>query len=223
MPSIGLLNEKPLHAALKQWCARPGDAVETVVDGYVIDIVRGDLLVEIQTRNLAKMKMKLAALVASHQVRVICPVAKERWIVKPAPSGGTTRRKSPATGRLEDVFAELVSVAGVLPHPNLSVEVLLIREEEARRREPGRHWRRRGWVTQERRLLDVLERRLFEGPADWRPLVPQGLGAFTASELAEATGMTGTAAQQMAYYLRALGVILLIGRRGRANLYTIAV
>jgi hypothetical protein len=78
-------------------------------------------------------------------------------------------------------------------------------------------------VTQERRLLDVLERRLFEGPADWRPLVPQGLGAFTASELAEATGMTGTAAQQMAYCLRALGVILLIGRRGRANLYTIAV
>lgn len=48
-PGIGRLNEGPLHAALKRWCARPGDRLEAVVDGYVIDIVRADLLLEIQT------------------------------------------------------------------------------------------------------------------------------------------------------------------------------
>ena len=45
---IGTLNEKPLHAGLKEWVARPGDAFEQPVDGYVIDIVRDDLLIEIQ-------------------------------------------------------------------------------------------------------------------------------------------------------------------------------
>ena len=40
MTGIGLLNEKPLHASLKQWYARPGDRFEVPVDGFVIDIVR---------------------------------------------------------------------------------------------------------------------------------------------------------------------------------------
>ena len=40
MSGIGLLNEKPLHASLKQWYARPGDRFEVPVDGYVIDLSR---------------------------------------------------------------------------------------------------------------------------------------------------------------------------------------
>ena len=53
MSRIGLINEKPLHASLKQWYARPGDRFEVPVDGFVIDIVRDNLLIEIQTRNFA--------------------------------------------------------------------------------------------------------------------------------------------------------------------------
>jgi hypothetical protein len=40
--NIGLLNEKPLHAALKDWYARPEDRFEVSVDGFVIDVVQGD-------------------------------------------------------------------------------------------------------------------------------------------------------------------------------------
>ena len=39
MSGIGLLNEKPLHASLKKLYTQPGDQIETVVDGFVIDIV----------------------------------------------------------------------------------------------------------------------------------------------------------------------------------------
>ena len=63
MPNgVGTLNEKPLHAALKERLALPGDRFEVDVDGYVIDIVRGDCLIEIQTRNVSAIKRKLAAL-----------------------------------------------------------------------------------------------------------------------------------------------------------------
>ena len=48
MTSIGSLHEKSLHAALKAWCLQPGDHTEVPVDGYIIDIVRGDLLIEVQ-------------------------------------------------------------------------------------------------------------------------------------------------------------------------------
>ncbi len=44
-PHIGTLGERSLHAALKEWYAEQGDLLEREVDGYVIDIVRGDLLV----------------------------------------------------------------------------------------------------------------------------------------------------------------------------------
>jgi hypothetical protein len=53
MPGIGLLNEKPLHASLKAWYAQPEDRFEVPVEEFVIDIVRDDLLLEIQTSNLA--------------------------------------------------------------------------------------------------------------------------------------------------------------------------
>ena len=67
-PEIGTLNEKPLHAALKDWYAQPGDQFEVSVDGFVVDLVRGDLLVEVQTGNFAAIKRKVKALVKLYNV-----------------------------------------------------------------------------------------------------------------------------------------------------------
>lgn len=41
------------------------------VDGYIIDIVRGDLLIEVQTRNFSALKAKLLTLTAKCPVRLI--------------------------------------------------------------------------------------------------------------------------------------------------------
>ena len=206
MTGIGLLNEKPLHASLKEWYAQPEDQFEVAVDGFVIDIVRDDLLLEIQTANFASIKSKLKNLARSHQIRLIYPIAQEKWIVKLAQDegGGTTRRKSPKRGRLEDLFREMVSFPQMLTDPNLSLEV-----------------RRRGWVTEERRLLEVGEQRLYEEPADWREFLPQELETFTARELAEAIGIRRQLAQKMVYCLRQARVVELIGKQRRAHLYRV--
>lgn len=222
MSGIGLLNEKALHASLKQWYARPGDRFEVTVGGFVIDIVRDDLLIEIQTGNFASIKAKLTRLVDSHQVRLIYPIAQERWIVRSSSdrNGGLIRRKSPKRGRWEDLFREMVSIPQLLANPNFSLEVLLIREEETRRFEGKRQWRRGGWAIDVRRLLDVVDRRVFQS-ADWRGCLPVGLELFTASDLATATDTRSDLAQKMAYCLRQGHVIELIGKRGRANLYRV--
>jgi len=221
MSGIGLLNEKPLHASLKQWYARPGDRFEVGVAGFVIDIVRGDLLIEIQTRNFAAIKAKLTTLVGSHQVRVIYPIVQERWIVRTTRDDDrrVIRRKSPKRGRWEELFREMVSIPQLLANRNFSLEVLLIREEETRRYEGKRQWRRRGWAIDARRLLAVLDRRLFHGTADWRGCLPAGLESFTARDLATALDTRTDLAQKMAYCLHKGSVTELIGRRGRANLY----
>ena len=223
MSRIGLLNEKPLHASLKQWYARPGDRFEVPVNGFVIDIVRDDLLIEIQTRNFASINSKLCRLTRSYEVRLVYPVVLEKWIVRSDSGGITIRRKSPKRGRLEDLFRELVSIPQLLAHPNFSLEVLMIREEEMRRFDGKRkRWRRRGWVIEGRRLVDVMDRRLFGKSADWLAFVPDGLQSFTTKDLATIADTDRDLAQKMAYCLRHARMIELIGRQGRANLYRVA-
>lgn len=220
MSGIGLLNEKPLHASLKRWYARSGDRFEVPVDGFVIDIVRDDLLIEIQTGNFAAIKSKLNHLVRSHRVRLIYPIVHEKWIVRVA-NGGAVRRKSPKRGRLENLFRELVSIPQLLSHPNFSLEVLMTREEELRRYAGKRAWRRRGWVIEGRRLLEVMDQRVFGETADWLRFLPDGLESFTTSDLATRMETRRDLAQKMAYCFREGKMIELIGKHGRANLYRV--
>lgn len=220
MSPIGLLNEKPLHASLKQWYAQPGDQFEVPIDGFVIDIVRDNVLLEIQTRHFGAIKSKLARLVCSHRVRLIYPIAQEKWIVSIADGNGAgTRRRSPKRGRVEDLFREAVGIPQMLAHQNFSLEVLLTREEETRRYEGRRRWRTRGWVIKERRLLDVIDRRLFETPASWLALVPMRNQPFTSRDLAQAIGVRVDLAQKMTYSMRHAGFLQQVGKRRQAVLY----
>ncbi|MGH7287475.1 MAG: hypothetical protein ACREI8_05590 [Myxococcota bacterium] len=221
---IATLNEGPLHAALKAWYARNGDRLEVPVEGRQIDIVRGDLLIEIQTSNLAALRRKLETLIEDHPVRLVHPVALEKWILRI--DGDTQRvlgrRRSPRRGKLEDAFKELVSLAKLLAHPDFSCEILLTREEEVRINEPGRAWRRHGWVIVERRLIDVVDTHLFCDRSDLRRILPPDLPArFTTADLADALRIASNLAQKMAYCLREAGAIAVEGKRGNARTYRV--
>ena len=220
---IGLLNENPLHSALKKFYAQYDERFEVKVDGFVIDIVRGDLLIEIQTGNFSSIKRKLFKLVVNHPVRLVYPIACEKWIIKLTKEGEgqTKRRKSPKRGAVEDLFKELVSFPELLLNPNFSLDVVLIQEEDVRRYNGKRGWRRRGLVTEERRLLKVVEQRLFEKPTDVGALIPKGLSKlFTTSDLAEAMKRPRWFAQKMTYCLRKMMVIVQVGKQDRSVLYS---
>ncbi len=220
---IGTLNEKPLHAALKEYYALPGDQFEVPLEGFHIDLVRGGLLVEFQTGNFGAMKRKLAALLASHPVRLVYPIAAEKWIVKVDGEGKTlSRRKSPKRGCVDDVFNELVYLPALLASDHFSLEVLMIQEEEARRHDK-RKWRRAGWATAERRLIDVVDRWIFDRPADLADLLPSNLPEeFTTADIATGLGKPISLAQKMAYCLRHSGALAATGKRGRSTLYRLA-
>ncbi len=222
---IGTLNEKPLHDALKRWYSQPGDIFEVPLDGSVIDIVRGDLLIEIETKNFSSIKRKLEKLTTNHPVRLVYPIPQTKWITKlnlsdgePAP---VSRRKSPRRGTFEDVFYELVRLPKLLRNPNFSLELLLIEEEEVRRFDGVRGWRRRGWATEERKLLRVVDRRVFNTPADMQAFIPVTLAEpFSVADLAAATGINRKLAGKMVYCLRAMGCITQTGKTGNAILYS---
>lgn len=225
MNQIGTLGESSLHAALKQWYLRPGDQLEVSVEGAIIDIVRGSLLIEIQTRNLASIKRKLAKLSATHHIHLVFPIAREKWIVRldKKHSKQISRRKSPKHGRIEDLFIELVSIAPLLRATNLMLEIAFIREEEvwsqAKTHRRTSRWRS-GWARHDRRLIEVIEQRVFESPRDFMSVLPANLPSqFTNHELAHALGRPRYLAERMTYCLRQMGVLEVIGKRGRSFLF----
>ncbi len=218
--TIGSLNETPFHAELKRRLAPPGSRFEVDVDGYVVDVVADDLLIEIQTRNVAGMRPKLAALLPDHRLRLVLPVAERKWIVRCFEDGTRTRRRSPRHGRLEDVFRELVSIPDLLSHPNFEIEVALTEQEELRRHHPGKAWRRRGWVVVGRELVAVRERRRLVEPSDLLAFLPPALpDPFGTADLATLGNFPRRTAQEAAYCLRALELITPVGKAGNAVLY----
>ena len=131
--SVGVLNEGPLHASLKEWYRRPGDHVEQPLEGFVIDLVREDILVEIQTGGFSAMRKKFDHLLDRHPIRLVHPIASEKWVVKVDSQGeNVSRRKSPKRGVAADVCSELVSFPSLLSHPNFTLEVVMVHVDEVR-------------------------------------------------------------------------------------------
>jgi hypothetical protein len=221
---IGTLNEGALHAQLKHWYAQPGDRTEQKVDGYVIDLVRGGLLVEIQTGGFAPLRRKLEVLLESHAVRVVAPIAVSRRIVRVSDDGEVlSSRRSPKHGRIEDVFERLVSIPALLAHDRFELDVVLTHEEEHRVFRAGRAWRRRGWTVAGRSLVAVERSLLLRSPADVRALLPAALPDwFDTAELAALAGVDRRLAQCMTYCLRRCGVLAVGEKRGRSTLYALA-
>jgi hypothetical protein len=219
---IGTLNEKPLHEDLKRWYAQAGDRCEVEVEGSIVDIVRGDLLIEIQTRHFGAIKRKLEKLLAGHSVRLVYPVPEVKWIVRLSVEGDKPigRRKSPKRGGYEHLFDELVSLPTLLMNPNFSLELLLVQEEEVRRYDGVRGFRRHGWVTHERRLLKVVERRILKTPLDACAFIPSTLAEpFSTSDLASAIAQPLRLAQKMVYCLRLMGCLTPVGKHSNSILY----
>lgn len=221
---IGSLNEKSLHASLKAWYRQPGDRMEVTVDGFVIDLVRDDLLIEVQTGNFSAIKRKMMTLTSNHPVRLIYPIAREKWIVKQDAAGEPVgRRKSPKRETCLNMFTELVSFPHLLAHTNFSLEIVSIQEEEVRRFDKRQGWRRHGWVTHERHLLHVLDQRLFSVPEDCGKLLPSELpDPFTTKDLAQTLDIPRWLAQKMAYCLHKMGMMVQQGKRGNARLYRLS-
>jgi hypothetical protein len=223
---IGVLREGPLHAAIKDALARPGDRAEARVGRFVIDLVRADgELVEVQTGSFSPLGPKLDALLDAHRMRIVHPVAAERRIVRVDEHGEVVGapRRSPARAGAIAVFDRLVAFPSLLAHPNLTVEVLLCREDHLRGPEPTQV-RRRTRDPGARRLVEILGSVELRGPADARALLPDALTGepFTTRELGAALGCPRMLAQRVAYCLHALEVLEPAGKRIRAPLHRIA-
>lgn len=217
--------ETSLHRQLKAHYAGEDGCVEVVCDGYRIDAVRGDELIEIQHGSLAAIRDKVRRLLKRHAVRVVKPIVAEKLLVKLAERGGAEidRRRSPKRGTVLDLFDELVYFTRVFPHERLALEVVLVEVEE--RRYPGRGKRRRrserDFQIEDQRLTRIVAEHRFATVADLRRLLPRRMPRqFHTAHLAERLKAPRWTAQRIAYCLRQMGAVEVVGKTGNAILYS---
>ena len=220
--SIGELNERSLHRALKARYAVAGGVTEQAVDGFVADVVAGGRVVEIHTGSFRPLRRKLPRLLERHPVTLVHPVARDRYIVKvPAdPDAAPTRRSSPKHGSVFHVFPALASIPALLAHPNLTLEVVMTVEEEVRAWNGRGSWRRNGWAILDRRLVDVVETHAIGSMADLFALLDADLPErFTTRDVAASMRSSRRLGQLAAFCFREGGVSQVCGKKGNALVY----
>ena len=216
------MNEYSLHSEIKRIYSIPEDRFEVKVDNYIVDILRGQLVIEVQTKNFSALKEKLQTLTKEHQVRLVYPLPEKKWITYITKDNTiVNKRKSPKKGRLTDLFRELVMIPQMIEDENFSLEVLFIDEEEVRCDDGKGSWRRKGVSIKERRLLQVNDRILFQNKTDYLKMLPDSLNqVFTNRELAKLAKIPVWTARQITYCLRKSNLIQTAEKNGRKLTFT---
>lgn len=215
--------ETTLHRQLKGLYGVDDASREVRVDGYRIDAIREGSLVEVQVASLAAIRSKVADLLERHCVVVVKPVAVRSYIVRRKSALGLIlgSRYSPTTHDACEFFEDFVHFTKVFPHPNLTVELLLIEQEEVRI--PRRSWRRgRNYRVADRLLRRVVDRRVFRTASDLCHFLPENLPPrFTTADLARHAGIPRWLAQKAAYSLRCTGAIAIAGKTRNSVVYEV--
>ncbi|MEM9134484.1 MAG: hypothetical protein AAF962_00990 [Actinomycetota bacterium] len=189
------------------------------LDGFVIDIRRGEQLIEIQTTSFASMGRKLDRVLAAHPVLIVHPIAVETYLHKP----GSKPRRSPKRSDIYGLFDELVSMPTLLDHPNLEIEVVLVVIDKHQEADPKLRRNRGGWRTTDRRLREIREQVRLSTVDDLVRFIPEGLPeVFTTADLARLAPTSRDRAQKMAYCLRDTGQFTLIDRSRSGYRYRLA-
>lgn len=222
---VGTLSEKYLHALLKNYYEANKSFHEVKIERFTADICRGNEIIEIQTRQLNRLREKLEAyMLLGYNVRVVYPIPRQRWLVWVDNETGETtkRRKSPKIGSFFSSFFELYKIKYFLDWDKLTIELLLFDAEEYRNLDGyGKHRKYRS-TRLEMMPLAFVDSLTLESPKDYMAFIPDNLPSiFKSSDYAKAMNTDLSYANTALNILNYLGVTQKCGRDGRAYLYEV--
>jgi hypothetical protein len=220
---INTFNEKSLHFDIKQYLLMEGDKPECSYDGFVIDIKREDLLIEIQTKNFSAMRKKLERLLDCNRIRLVHPIIKNKRITVYDSDGETVKhsRMSPKRGEINDIFEELIYIPDLICHMNLELQILLVSAEEFRIDDGKGAWRRKGISIFDRKLLQVHDSITIIHPIQLLKLLPDFTATkeFSTRDLSISMNIPQKKANKICYALKKIGLIKPISKKGNLLIY----
>ena len=233
--SIGVQKERLLHAFLKYYLEPEAVYHEQPVTGFIADVQRDGAIIEVQTRDLYRLKRKLEAFLAEPEVRrvnVIFPIATTKWLIWVEEDGSCRpRRKSPKPGTPLQILPELYGLRTLLKNEKLTFTAAMVQLEEYRHLNGWSRDKKRGSHRMERVPLALDAMVSLREAADYQQLlpgnVPGGLpgnlpAQFTVQEFGKLCRMQQKAAWRSLHVLTVVGVVQKCGKRGRSDLYEVS-
>jgi len=221
---IGTLQEKTVHAILKNYYAPDTDMHEIPINGYIADIYTGEEIIEIQTANFNKMRDKLDSFLVQYPVTIVYPIPHTKWLSWMDVETGecSPLRKSPVKGNIYKAFFELYKIKSYLDHPNLRLCFPLIDVEEYRLLNGWSRDKKRGSCRYDRIPVALVDEIRFERIEDYMQLIPYELNEpFTVTDFSKAAKIHKQEAGTVLHILHYLGLITHCGNKGRAYLYCV--
>lgn len=222
---VGTLSEKYLHALLKNYYEPDRTFHEVKVDRFTADICKENEIIEIQTRQLNRLREKLEAyMLLGYNVKVVYPIPRNRWLVWVNNETGETtkRRKSPRVGSFFSSFFELYKIKYFLDWDKLTVELLLFDAEEYRNLDGYGKSKKYRSTRLEMMPLEFVDSLTLSSLADYLTFVPESLPPiFKSSDYAKTMKTDLSYANTALNILSYLGAIEKCGKDGRAYLYRV--
>lgn len=219
---IGRLGEKALHAILKKYMQEDFEKHEVKLGNYIADIFTGDGVIEIQTRQFAKLRPKLEFFLTEFPVTIVYPIPARKWLVWIDPNTGeaTKERLSPKRGNVYDCVRELYAIKSYLDHPGLRIELIYVDLKEYRLLNGWSQDLKRGSERVDRIPIALDRSESLGGSLGYGMLMPQTLpSAFTSADYAKHAHINLKRAQIAMMILKSLSLIQPCGKKGRYSVY----
>lgn len=221
---IGTLQEKTVHAILKDYYAPDKDMQEIPINGYVADIFTGSEIIEIQTANFNKIREKLDSFLPEYLVTIVYPIPHIKWLSWIDEESGecSAPRKSPVKGNVYKAFYELYKIKSYLPDKNLRLCFPLLDIEEYRLLNGWSRDKKKGSCRYDRIPVAMVDEIRFERIEDYLQLIPYELQEpFTAQEFAKAVKIRKQEAGRVLHILNYLHVVDVCQKKGNAYVYQV--
>lgn len=220
--NIGGLSENALHLTLKYFLEPNVDYHEVAYGRYFLDVCRGELAYEIQTRNFCSFRKKLAAVSAHRAVTVVHPLLRTKHVYWIDPEDGSVSggKTSPKHEDIYHAFRELVYIRELVGRETLSFCFPVLDCDEYRLLCGWDAKRKRGSVRQSllpRELYGFYEYDTAFAFASLLP--PVGDDGLTVQELANRLGKDVRVASAFANVLLYLDILRKDGKIGRKIRY----
>lgn len=219
---IGTLQEKTIHAVLKEFYAPDENMQEISIGRFVADIYTGSDIMEIQTGHFDNLRRKLDSFLSDYPVTVIYPVPRIKYLIWVDTETGecSKPRKSTVKGSVYRAFYELYKIKKYLSNPNLRLRFPYLELEEHRLLDGWSRDKKKGSHRYDRIPKTFLGEVRIESLNDYLQLLPADLPEpFTAAEFGKAVGERKETAAKVVHVLNYLGVIERDENRGRAYTY----
>ncbi len=221
---IGTLQEKTVHAVLKNYYAPDEEMHEIPLESYVADIFTGHEIIEIQNGNFYKIRTKLEEFLSRYPVTIVYPIPHTKWLIWMDVETGecTDKRKSPVTGSAYHAFAELYRIKPFLTNENLRFCFPLIDVEEYRLLNGWSADKKKGSHRYDRIPVALFDEVVIERREDYLQFLPYELPVeFTTADLKQIAKISAKTAGLVLNILNHIGIIEKIGKKGRLYLYRV--